>query len=171
MPDSKIILVTGASSGIGGAVAARLAAGGHHVVAGARREDRLADLADLAGRVRDAGGSIDVRRLDVTDRANVAAFVDPAVAGHGRVDVIVNNAGVMPMSRLDALLVDEWDQMRRQRARAAEWHRGDAAALPAAGCWTLHHDGVHRGARTRAYGRGVVRDGVLRPGRSPRACA
>ncbi|MCM3300843.1 SDR family oxidoreductase [Streptomyces pseudogriseolus] len=125
MTDSKIILVTGASSGIGAAVAAHLAAEGHHVVAGARREDRLADL---AGRVRDAGGSIDVRRLDVTDRANVAAFVDAAVAEHGRVDVIVNNAGVMPMSRLDALLVDEWDQMIDVNVRGLL--NGIAATLP-----------------------------------------
>lgn len=108
MSESKIVLVTGASSGIGEAVAERLAADGHHMVAGARREDRLEQL---AARIRDAGGSIDTRRLDVTDRADVAAFVDAAVAAHGRVDVVVNNAGVMPLSRLDALLVDEWDHM------------------------------------------------------------
>lgn len=108
MTESKIIVVTGASSGIGEAVAQRLAADGHHVVAGARREDRLDDL---AARIREAGGSIETRRLDVTDRADVAAFVDATVAAHGRVDVVVNNAGVMPLSRLDAGLVDEWDQM------------------------------------------------------------
>ena len=103
MTESKIIVVTGASSGIGEAVAQRLAADGHHVVAGARREDRLDDL---AARIREAGGSIETRRLDVTDRADVAAFVDATVAAHGRVDVVVNNAGVMPLSRLDAGLVD-----------------------------------------------------------------
>ncbi|MEC9325994.1 MAG: SDR family NAD(P)-dependent oxidoreductase, partial [Actinomycetota bacterium] len=86
MTDSKIVLVTGASSGIGAAVAARLAAEGHHVVAGARRTDRLTDLARAAG---SAGGSIEARRLDVTDLADVTAFVDTAVAAHGRVDVIV----------------------------------------------------------------------------------
>ncbi|MFB1296357.1 SDR family oxidoreductase [Mycobacterium sp. pW049] len=108
MTESKIIVVTGASSGIGEAVAQRLAADGHHVVAGARREDRLDHL---AATIREAGGSIETRRLDVTDRADVAAFVDATVAAHGRVDVVVNNAGVMPLSRLDAGLVDEWDQM------------------------------------------------------------
>jgi NADP-dependent 3-hydroxy acid dehydrogenase YdfG len=125
MTDSKIILVTGASSGIGEAVAAHLAAQGHHVVAGARREDRLTGLAD---RVREAGGSIDVRRLDVTDRADVAAFVDAAVAEHGRVDVFVNNAGVMPLSRLDALLVEQWDQMIDVNVRGLL--HGIAATLP-----------------------------------------
>lgn len=108
MSESKIIVVTGASSGIGEAVAERLAADGHHVVAGARREDRLDDL---ARRITDNGGSIETRRLDVTDRADVTAFIDATAAAHGRVDVVVNNAGVMPLSRLDALLVDEWDRM------------------------------------------------------------
>lgn len=125
MSESKIILVTGASSGIGEAVAQRLAADGHHVVAGARREDRLDQL---AARITGAGGSIETRRLDVTDRADVAAFVDAAVAAHGRVDVVVNNAGVMPLSRLDSLLVDEWNRMIDVNVRGLL--HGIAAALP-----------------------------------------
>lgn len=122
MSESKIVLVTGASSGIGEAVALGLAADGHRVVAGARREDRLAELA------RRSGGRIETRRLDVTDRADVTAFVDAAVAAHGRVDVIVNNAGVMPLSRLDALLVDQWDAMIDVNIRGLL--HGIAAALP-----------------------------------------
>lgn len=125
MSESKIILVTGASSGIGEAVAQRLATDGHHVVAGARREDRLDQL---AARIKDTGGSIETRRLDVTDRADMAAFVDAAVAAHGRVDVVVNNAGVMPLSRLDALLVDEWNRMIDVNVRGLL--HGIAAALP-----------------------------------------
>ncbi len=119
MTDSKIVLVTGATSGIGAAVARRLAAQGHRVLAGARREDRLAEL---------AGDNIEVRRLDVTDRADFASFVDGAVAAHGRIDVIVNNAGVMPLSRLDALLVDQWDAMIDVNVRGLL--NGIAAALP-----------------------------------------
>ncbi|QIV81827.1 SDR family oxidoreductase [Mycolicibacterium frederiksbergense] len=119
MTDNKIVLVTGATSGIGAAVARRLAAQGHRVLAGARREDRLAEL---------AGDNIEVRRLDVTDRADVASFVDWAVAAHGRIDVIINNAGVMPLSRLDALLVDEWDTMIDVNVRGLL--NGIAAALP-----------------------------------------
>jgi len=100
-------------------VARRLAAQGHQVLAGARREDRLAEL---------AGDNIAVRRLDVTDRADVASFVEWAVAAYGRIDVIVNNAGVMPLSRLDALLVDEWDAMIDVNVRGLL--NGIAAALP-----------------------------------------
>lgn len=126
MTDSKIILVTGASSGIGAAVATRLARAGHHVVAGARREDRLRQLVDDTADLE--RGSLAVRRLDVTDRADMAASVDAAVAEHGRIDVIVNNAGVMPLSRLDALLVDQWDAMIDVNVRGLL--NGIAAALP-----------------------------------------
>ena len=121
----KVVLVTGASSGIGQATAVRLAADGHHVVMGARREDRLAEL---AGKIRADGGSVEAVRLDVTDRADVSAFVDGAVDRHGRVDVVVNNAGVMPLSRLDSLLVDEWDRMVDVNVRGLL--HGVAAALP-----------------------------------------
>jgi NADP-dependent 3-hydroxy acid dehydrogenase YdfG len=121
----KIVLITGASSGIGQATALRLAHDGHHVVIGARREDRLAELAD---KIRADGGSVDTHRLDVTDRADVAAFVDGAVERHGRVDVLVNNAGVMPLSRLDSLLVDEWDRMVDVNVRGLL--HGIAATLP-----------------------------------------
>lgn len=122
---SKVVLITGASSGIGEATAVRLAAEGHRVVLGARREDRLAVTAKA---IEAAGGQADVRRLDVTDRADVAAFAEAAVERHGRIDVIVNNAGVMPLSRLDALLVEEWDRMIDVNVRGLLY--GIAAALP-----------------------------------------
>jgi len=117
----KVVLVTGASSGIGEAVALRLAGEGHDVVAGARRRERLAARAERHDNIR-------VRRLDVTDRGDVAAFVDSAVAEFGRVDVLVNNAGLMPLSRLDALLVDEWDRMLDVNVRGLL--HGIAAVLP-----------------------------------------
>ncbi len=126
MTDSKIVLITGASSGIGAATAAHLAQAGHHVIAGARREDRLRDLVDSTAAA--AGGSLAVRRLDVTDRTQVAAFVENAVDTHGRIDVLVNNAGVMPLSRLDALLVEQWDAMIDVNVRGLL--NGIAAALP-----------------------------------------
>ncbi|MFI9386478.1 SDR family oxidoreductase [Kutzneria sp. NPDC052558] len=104
---SKVVLITGASSGIGAVTARRLAAAGHTVVLGARRADRLAEVAD---KIKADGGEARALRLDVTDRDSVAEFVATAHDRHGRVDVLVNNAGVMPLSRLDALRVDEWQQ-------------------------------------------------------------
>ena len=129
MTESKIVLVTGASSGIGAAVAGRLAREGHHVIAGARRQERLDELsAATASAAEQGGGSLHTRVLDVTDRADVASFVDEAVRTHGRVDVLINNAGVMPLSRLDALLVEQWDQMIDVNVRGLL--NGIAAALP-----------------------------------------
>lgn len=125
MSNSKVILITGASSGIGRATALGLAREGHHVVIGARREDRLKEL---AAEIEQAGGSVDARRLDVTDGADVVAFAEEAVQRHGRVDVIVNNAGVMPLSRLDSLLVEEWDRMIDVNIRGLL--HGIAAGLP-----------------------------------------
>lgn len=129
MTESKIVLVTGASSGIGAAVASRLAREGHHVIAGARRRDRLDELAaDTASAAEQAGGSLQPQVLDVTDRADVANVVDGVVRTHGRIDVLINNAGVMPLSRLDALLVDQWDQMIDVNVRGLL--NGIAAGLP-----------------------------------------
>ncbi|WP_433472871.1 SDR family oxidoreductase [Spirillospora sp. CA-142024] len=118
----KVVLVTGASSGIGEAVAARLVQEGHRVVAGARRIDRLAALASRCG------AGLDPVRLDVTDRADVEAFVKDAQDRHGRIDVLIGNAGVMPLSRLDSLLVYEWDRMIDVNVRGLL--HGIAAALP-----------------------------------------
>ncbi|MEU7486914.1 SDR family oxidoreductase [Streptomyces sp. NPDC042319] len=127
--DRKVVLVTGASSGIGAAVATRLAADGHQVVAGARRTDRLQALAETTAEAADrSGGDLLPVRLDVTDRADVADFVQAARDRHGQVDVLVSNAGVMPLSRLDSLLVDEWDRMIDVNVRGLL--HGIAAALP-----------------------------------------
>lgn len=122
---SKIVLITGASSGIGRATALRLAREGHQVVLGARRQELLADA---VREITDAGGSAEAYPLDVTDRASMAAFVDTAAERHGRIDVLVNNAGVMPLSRLDALLTDEWDRMIDVNVRGLL--HAVAAALP-----------------------------------------
>ncbi|MEV5711045.1 SDR family oxidoreductase [Actinoallomurus sp. NPDC052274] len=128
-PEHKVVLVTGASSGIGEAIAARLVREGHHVVAGARRVDRLRELAErTAQEAAPAGGGLYPVPLDVTDRTSFGAFVEFARDRFGRVDVLVNNAGVMPLSRLDSLLVDEWDRMIDVNVRGLL--HGIAAALP-----------------------------------------
>ncbi|MEU8774176.1 SDR family oxidoreductase [Streptomyces sp. NPDC048606] len=121
----KTIAITGASSGIGEATALRLAADGHRVLLGARREDRLERL---AARIGAAGGTAVFQRLDVTDAADVRAFVARARSAFGRLDVLVNNAGVMPLSPLAALRTDEWDTMIDVNVRGVL--HGIAAALP-----------------------------------------
>ena len=101
----KIIAITGGSSGLGAEAARHLVNAGARVVLGARRMDRLEAIADELGREHVA-----VRKLDVTDREDVKAFVDFAVETFGRVDVLINNAGIMPLSPLEMGRVDEWDQ-------------------------------------------------------------
>ncbi|GAA5155575.1 SDR family oxidoreductase [Nocardioides marinquilinus] len=121
----KVVLVTGASSGIGAATGRRLAEAGHHVVLAARRADRLDQVVNgLTNR----GLSAEALTLDVTDHAAFVAAVDGVVAEHGRLDVYVGNAGVMLLSRLDALLVEQWDRMLDVNVRGL--YHGIAAALP-----------------------------------------
>jgi NADP-dependent 3-hydroxy acid dehydrogenase YdfG len=122
---SKVVLITGASSGIGEATARHLAANGHQVVLGARRTDRIAALAQD---IQDAGGAALHLELDVTDLDSVKAFVASAHERYGRVDVLVNNAGVMPLSLMEELRIDEWNQMVDVNFRGVL--HGIAAVLP-----------------------------------------
>lgn len=123
--EGKVVAVTGASSGIGEATARLLAARGAHVLMGARRTDRLEALtAAISG----AGGVARFRALDVTDRTDMKAFAAYAVAEFGRIDVLVNNAGLMPLSPVSALKVDEWDRMIDVNIRGVL--NGIAAVLP-----------------------------------------
>ena len=125
MSNPKVILITGASSGIGEATARTLAANGHTVLLGARRTDRLEKI---VADIRQAGGTADFRKLDVADRADVAAFVAFAREEFGRVDVMFNNAGVMPVSPMNALKTDEWDRIIDINIKGVL--NGIAAALP-----------------------------------------
>jgi NADP-dependent 3-hydroxy acid dehydrogenase YdfG len=125
MPQRKIILITGASSGIGEAVAQELSRAGHVVVVGARRTDRLHDL---VSRIEASGGVARAHPLDVTSRDDFARVVSATLEEFGRVDVIVNNAGVMPLSPLRALKVSEWDQMVDVNIKGVL--NGIAAVLP-----------------------------------------
>lgn len=121
----KVVLITGASSGIGVGIANELAKAGATVVLGARRTDRLDKLAED---IRWAGGRVMTRRLDVTDYADVAAFAEAARLEFGRVDAIVNNAGVMPLSLMSSLKVEEWDRMVDVNIKGVLY--GIAAVLP-----------------------------------------
>lgn len=121
----KAVVITGASSGIGEATARLLARHGARVVVGARRTDRLEAL---VAAIRAEGGEARYRATDVAKRDEVEALVDLATSAYGRVDVIVNNAGVMPLSPLERLRVDEWDRMIDVNIKGVLY--GIAAGLP-----------------------------------------
>jgi NADP-dependent 3-hydroxy acid dehydrogenase YdfG len=121
----KVVVITGASSGLGEATARYLAERGAIVVLGARRADRLQALAD---EIVGGGGQAMSLVTDVTDAAQVQALVDTAVAHYGRVDVLLNNAGVMPHSPLERLKIDDWDRTIDINLKGVLY--GIAAALP-----------------------------------------
>ena len=121
----KVVAITGASCGIGEATARLLAARGARVVLGARRVDRLEALTRA---ITTAGGDAIAIQADVRRRGDMAAFVSAAQEQYGRLDVLVNNAGVMPVSPLDALRVDDWELMVDVNIKGVLF--GIAAALP-----------------------------------------
>ncbi|MEU0537554.1 SDR family oxidoreductase [Amycolatopsis tolypomycina] len=120
MIENKVVVITGASSGIGAATATLLAERGAKVVLGARRKDRLDALAERLGAV--------ALPTDVRRPADVAALVRLARETHGRLDVLVGNAGIGPISPLDSLRVDDWDAMIDVNVKGVL--HGIAAALP-----------------------------------------
>jgi NADP-dependent 3-hydroxy acid dehydrogenase YdfG len=120
---NKVVVITGASSGLGEATARHLAQEGARVVLGARRLDRLQSLAKELDLPRGA-----VVQTDVVRRDQVEALVARAVELHGRIDVMLNNAGLMPQSLLEKLKVDEWDRMVDVNIKGVLY--GIAAALP-----------------------------------------
>jgi NADP-dependent 3-hydroxy acid dehydrogenase YdfG len=121
----KVIAITGASSGIGRATAKLLAERGAFVVLGARREETLANVVD---EIITAGGTAVHRVTDVRHRSHLEALVDLAIDQGGKLDAIVNNAGIGPISRFDALRVEDWDAMIDVNLRGTLY--GIAAALP-----------------------------------------
>ncbi len=121
----KVVAITGASSGIGEATARLLAERGAKVFLGARRTDKLKAI---ASDIVKSGGEADSHPLDVTKHDEVLAFVESAQRRFGRLDVLINNAGLMPLSLLDQLKVAEWDQMIDVNIKGVLY--GIAAALP-----------------------------------------
>src|SRR6266478_1018767 len=123
--EGKVVVITGASSGLGEATARYLSAKGATVVLGARRADRINSL---AGELTKNGKKALAIATDVTKVDQVKRLVDEAVKAFGRIDVIINNAGLMPQSRLELLKFDEWDQMIDVNIKGVLY--GIAAALP-----------------------------------------
>jgi NADP-dependent 3-hydroxy acid dehydrogenase YdfG len=123
--EGKVVVITGASSGLGAATARLLCEHGATVVLGARRAERIQALADeLTAR----GGRTQAVPTDVTDPEQVKQLVDGAVGTFGRVDVMLNNAGLMPLAPLERLRTDEWEQMIDVNLKGTLY--GIAAALP-----------------------------------------
>lgn len=123
--EGKVVVITGASSGLGEASAQLLSAEGAHVVLGARRRDRIESLAQA---LTAAGGKAIAVTTDVTDRGQVKTLVDTAVEAFGCIDVMINNAGLMPQARLERLDIDDWDRMIDVNIKGVLY--GIAAALP-----------------------------------------
>ena len=121
----KVVVITGASSGLGEATARHLAERGATVVLGARRIDRLEALVK---EITDKGGQAFALATDVTDAAQVQALVDAAVERYGRVDVLLNNAGLMPHSPLERRKIADWDRTIDVNIKGVLY--GIAAALP-----------------------------------------
>lgn len=121
----KVVVITGASSGLGAAAARLLSKEGATVVLAGRRFDRMLQLAD---ELNEAGGKALAIKTDVASREQVKELVDTAVEYYGRIDVMLNNAGLMPLSPLERLKVDEWDQMIDVNIKGVLY--GIAAALP-----------------------------------------
>ena len=123
--EGKVVVITGASSGLGESTARHLAELGATVVLGARRVDRI----DALARELTANGQPALAvQTDVTDRVQVQRLVDAAIARFGRIDVMINNAGLMPHSPLERLKVDDWDRMIDVNLKGVLY--GIAAALP-----------------------------------------
>ena len=123
--EGKVVVITGASSGLGAATARLLSAQGAIVVLGARRVDRIVAL---AGELVRGGGQALALQTDVTRREDVKRLVDGAVEKYGRIDVMINNAGLMPSSPLERLKIDDWDRMIDVNIKGVLY--GIAAALP-----------------------------------------
>jgi NADP-dependent 3-hydroxy acid dehydrogenase YdfG len=123
--EGKVVVITGASSGLGEATARHLASKGASVFLGARR---MARLQTVVADIQRAGGQAAAMQVDVTRRAEVDAFVQAATEKFGRMDVLVNNAGLMALAPIEKTLVDEWDRMVDINIKGVLY--GIAAALP-----------------------------------------
>nr|WP_294873425.1 SDR family oxidoreductase [uncultured Pedobacter sp.] len=121
----KVVVITGASSGMGKAIAIELAKNGAKVVLGARRTEQLQHIVD---EIKSKGGEATFAQIDVKNKADLVRLVNEAVEQYGKLDVIVNNAGVSQLSRIDELDIDGWEEMIDINLKGVLY--GMAAAIP-----------------------------------------
>lgn len=140
--EGKVVAITGASSGIGEATALHLAGRGAKLVLGARRGDRLEVLAK---RIVAMGGEAVWACTDVKRRENLVNLVALGCERYRKLDVLINNAGVAPISLLDDLRVEDWEQMIDVNVKGRPLrHCGSASRLPPTRLWTLRQHALHR---------------------------
>ncbi len=123
--ENKVVIITGGSSGLGEATGRLLAKNGAKVMFAARREDRLKEI---VADIEKAGGTAKYQITDVTNKSDVTSLVEATKEAYGRIDVLVNNAGLMPLSPLSALKVDEWEKMVDVNIKGVLY--GIAAVMP-----------------------------------------
>src|SRR5436853_735594 len=141
--EGKVVVITGASSGIGEATALLLAERGAKVVLGARGSDRLKALAN---RIAAGGGEAVYAPTDVRRRDDVSALVKLACERYGKLDVLVNNAGIAPISPLDDLRIEEWEDMIEINIKGVLYgNRRSAACVPQAGFWAFRQHCFYSG--------------------------
>jgi NADP-dependent 3-hydroxy acid dehydrogenase YdfG len=122
----KVVLITGGSTGLGAETARHLAASGARVAVAARRKDKLDEVVDAISK---AGGEARAYQLDVVDKKQVKSVVDTVIGDFGRLDVLINNAGIMPIRPMSEVNTEEWDAMIDVNIKGTLY--GIAAALPA----------------------------------------
>lgn len=123
--NGKVVVITGASSGIGKAIALKLAEHGAKVVLGARTKD---SLARLAGQIKKTGGEVKYITTDVTKKEDLRILIQTAISAYGRLDLLINNAGMSELSRIDDLDIDGWEEMIDVNIKGVLY--GIAAAIP-----------------------------------------
>jgi NADP-dependent 3-hydroxy acid dehydrogenase YdfG len=149
---NKVVIITGASSGIGMATAKKLASEGAKLVLAARREERLQQLVE---EIKSAGGTAVYKITDVTSRKEVEELAKFALETFGQIDVLFNNAGIMPLSYMKNVKVDEWDQMIDVNIKGVL--NGVSAVLP----YMIEKDNGHIITTSSVAGHGIFPSGTV----------
>lgn len=149
---NKVVVITGASSGIGEATAKKLAGEGAKVVLAARREEKLTEIVES---IKNDGGDAVYKTTDVTSYEQVQALANFAIETYGQIDIFFNNAGIMPLSFLNKTKVDEWDRMIDVNVKGVLW--GIASVLP----HMLERNSGHIITTSSVAGHGIFPSGAV----------